>query len=445
MHHWNAIAIDASGLDHTPVAPGENRVFGEQLGPGRSSRAMAIVHIAMFDAVNAIVGGYQSYTGLAPARDGTSMKAAIAQAAHDTLVALFPSQRASFDEQLAEDLSRIRAQRPGQGASPWGSGRPPRSSRCAPTTARSMPSLASASTSSRAISRGSGARIRSARSRSLWARTGARCTPFVLASADQFRVPPPPAMNSPAYTAAFDEVKRLGGDGIARRRSAPRTRRSIGIYWAYDGTPSLCAPPRLYNQIAMQIADQMGSDAVELARLLALVNVAMADAGIAIWESKYHYDFWRPVTGIRESDPGHRAHRSRATAIPRRSEIRTSRRSARRPAISTGPNFTPPFPAYPSGHAGFGGAFFQILAPVLRNRRHRVHLRIGRVQRRDAGQRRERCARSSRAASDASRRPRKRTARAGSISASTGRSTRPRASPWADAWRITSSSTRSGR
>src|SRR5262245_9129207 len=107
VHHWNEIAIDASGLDHTPVEPGEQRVFGENLGPGRSSRAMAIVHIAIFDAVNAIAGGYQSYTGLAPARDGTSMRAAIAQAAHDTLVALYPSQRESFDEELDDDLGRI--------------------------------------------------------------------------------------------------------------------------------------------------------------------------------------------------------------------------------------------------------------------------------------------------------------------------------------------------
>ena len=81
----------------------------------------------------------------------------------------------------------------------------------------------------------------------------------MLRSAEQFRVPPPPALDSPEYAAAFDEVKRLGGDGVvdadgAHRRSRPQ----IGIYWAYDGTPSLCAPPRLYNQIAMQIADQMG-------------------------------------------------------------------------------------------------------------------------------------------------------------------------------------------
>src|SRR5438552_9971567 len=87
LHRWNLIAINASGLDHTPVAPGENRVFGEQFGPGRASRAMAIVHIAVFEAVNAIAGGCQSYTGLPRASADTSMNmnAAIAQAAHDAL------------------------------------------------------------------------------------------------------------------------------------------------------------------------------------------------------------------------------------------------------------------------------------------------------------------------------------------------------------------------
>src|SRR5262245_5356267 len=60
VRHWNEVAINASGLDHTPIAPGENRVFGEQFGPVRASRAMAIVHIAIFEAVNAIAGGYQS-------------------------------------------------------------------------------------------------------------------------------------------------------------------------------------------------------------------------------------------------------------------------------------------------------------------------------------------------------------------------------------------------
>jgi len=68
IRHWNEIAINASGLDHTPVAVGENRTFGEQFGPTRASRAMAIVHIAIFESVNAIDGGFQSYAGLAAAR-----------------------------------------------------------------------------------------------------------------------------------------------------------------------------------------------------------------------------------------------------------------------------------------------------------------------------------------------------------------------------------------
>src|SRR5262249_1779811 len=77
VQRWNLIAINATGLDHTPVAPGENRVFGEQLGPGRSSRAMAIVHIAMFDALDAVVGGYTSYTGTQAPHGPMSVDAAI--------------------------------------------------------------------------------------------------------------------------------------------------------------------------------------------------------------------------------------------------------------------------------------------------------------------------------------------------------------------------------
>ena len=117
-------------------------------------------------------------------------------------------------------------------------------------------------------------------------------------------MPPPPALTTVAYATAFNEVKRLGGDDITTRTRRTLDQTLAGIYWAYDGTPSLCAPPRLYNQIAMLIADQMGSDVAEQARLLALLNVAMADAGIAIWESKYFYNFWRPVSGVREADPG---------------------------------------------------------------------------------------------------------------------------------------------
>ena len=107
VRRWNEIAIDASGLDHTPVAPDEARVFGEQFGPTRSSRAMAIVHIAIFDAVIAIDGGYRSYTGISRSPKEASVNAAIAQAAHDTLSVLFSSQAPSFDAALDADLKLV--------------------------------------------------------------------------------------------------------------------------------------------------------------------------------------------------------------------------------------------------------------------------------------------------------------------------------------------------
>jgi hypothetical protein len=172
----------------------------------------------------------------------------------------------------------------------------------------------------------------------------------------------PPRIDSADYAAAYNEVKTLGGDGVVTPTTRTAEQTQIGIFWAYDGTPSLCAPPRLYNQLTMQIAHKMGTDtdALELARLLALVNVAMADAGIAIWESKFYYQYWRPVTGIRESDEdtgpsGLGDGNPATTGDPSYSPLGA-------PASNlTGPNFTPPFPAYPSGHAGFGGALFEIL------------------------------------------------------------------------------------
>jgi PAP2 superfamily len=181
-----------------------------------------------------------------------------------------------------------------------------------------------------------------------------------MKSVYQFRVPPPPRLVHRAYAKAFDEVKRLGGDGIMTPTERTEDQTIAGIYWAYDGTPSLCAPPRLYNQIAVEIADQMDSNDVELARLLALVNVAMADAGIAIWESKYHYNYWRPVTGIREADEGSGPTGAGDGNPATIGDPNFTPLGA--PASNlNGPNFAPPFPAYPSGHAGFGGALFQIL------------------------------------------------------------------------------------
>src|SRR2546423_5142685 len=357
LHRWNQIAINASGLDHTPVAPGENRVFGEQLGPGRSSRAMAIVHVAMFDALDAIVGGYTSYTGTHAAPGPISVDAAISQAARDTLAALFPSQTATFNSYLAEDLAVIR--NPLQRANGIDLGR------------RTAAALL-------AMRLNDGSQFPEPRvgvdyfpsdlpghwrqdpvsliPLALGAHWG-QCIPFVVTSPSQFRAPPPPDMTSSDYTAAYNEVKNLGG-ATGSQRTEEQT--FIAIFWAYDGTPSLCAPPRLYNQITVQIADQRRLSAIQFGRLLALADVAMADAGMTVWESKYYYDFWRPIMGIRESDQG-----TGPTGLGDGNPYTIGDPNFMplgAPASNlTGPNFTPPFPAYPSGHAGFGGTLFQVM------------------------------------------------------------------------------------
>jgi hypothetical protein len=166
-------------------------------------------------------------------------------------------------------------------------------------------------------------------------------------------------MTSDEYAAAYAEVLELGGDGSANSptsRTADQT--EIGIFWAYDGTQGLCAPPRLYNQIAAVIAQQEGLSEYENARLFCLINVAMADAGIVGWLSKYEYDFWRPVVGIRNGDADGNPD---TTGIPNWTPLGAPASNETFPN-----NFTPPFPAYVSGHAIFGATLFQTLTRFFR-------------------------------------------------------------------------------
>ena len=368
LRHWNEIALDANALDHTPVAPGEMRVFGEQLGPTRTSRALAIVHIAIFDAVNAITGEYQSYTGLAPAPPDASLAAAIAQATHDTLVALFPSQTATCDQLLAEDLKQIRAGRAKVNGVEAG-----RRAAAAILALRANDGsdVAEARLDTDFLTSNAPGKWRQDPISQIPIAYGLHwgsVTPFVIASAAQFRAAPPPALTSPEYTAAFNEVKRLGGDGVVTPTQRTAKQTIAALYWAYDGTAGLGTPPRLYNQITVEIADQKRLRVTELARLLALVNVAMADVGIASWETKYVYQFWRPVTGIREADQGAGPSglgdgNSATIGDPTFTPLGA-------PASNLmGPNFTPPFPAYVSGHAAFGAALFQTLRNFFRTDR----------------------------------------------------------------------------
>ncbi len=356
VRRWNEIAINASGLDHTPPQQGENRTHGEQLGPCRAARAMAIVHLAIFEVVNCARATSESYLGRPQVGTVISLDAGIAQAAHDCLAALFPAQSSLFAGYLAEDLALMR---PG------------------PAKIQGIDLGQSIAAAVLALRENDGSdhdepRVGiehiTANAPGRWRQDpvsghplalGAswpQVTPFVLSSGSQFRLPPPPALDSLEYSMAYVEVKRLGGDGVTTPTERTEEESFIGVFWAYDGTPSLCAPPRLYNQIALAVAAEKRTTEMELARLLALVNLAMADAAIAAWDSKYHHDFWRPVTGIREGGPdapddGNEDTVGNPSFMPLGA-----------PASNlTGPNFTPPFPAYPSGHATFGGALFQVL------------------------------------------------------------------------------------
>src|SRR5436305_2374907 len=204
LHRWNLIAINASGLDHTPVAPGENRIFGEQFGPTRASRAMAIIHIAIFDAVSAIDGHFKTYTGLGRAPADTSMECAVAQAACETLDALFPSQKPTFDQELTYELAQI-------------------ANSARKTNGISLGHNAASAILSLRVNDGSqaaepriGIEFITSNAPGKWRQDPisqipialgtywGRVTPFVIQSSHQFRSPAPPALNSAEYAAAYN-------------------------------------------------------------------------------------------------------------------------------------------------------------------------------------------------------------------------------------------------
>ena len=358
--YWTNLAWQVIAIDHTPPLPDGADLDADQLGPTRSSRALAIVHLAIFDAVNAICRRYPAYSGNLPAFADSSKDAAIAQAAHDALAALYPHQAARIDAWLAADLARLPAGRATLNGSDVG-----RRSAAAILALRAGDGLYPVDPAvgvDYTVSTAPGQWRPDPVSRipiALGAWWGS-VRPFVLQSVTPLRAPPPPPLSSAAYASAFNEVKQLGGDGIhtPTTRSAEQTR--IGIFWSYDGTAWIGTPPRLYGQIALQLALRRTGDPLELARTLALVHVAIADATIAVWDTKYVYDFWRPVTAVREASPGS-GPSGQGDGNPATVGDPTWTPLGSPASNLIGPNFTPPFPAYTSGHAGLGSAMFQVM------------------------------------------------------------------------------------
>jgi hypothetical protein len=364
LAYWSELAWRTIAIDHAPPPAGP-AAYIEQAGPTRSSRVLAIVHIAIHDALTAIYRRYPAYSGPLPAFADSSPDAAIAQAAHDTLATLYPRQAVRLHKLLNADLARLPDGRSklngidiGRRAAAAilalrandGSERPE------PVVGEDYPLYQEPG--KWRPDPVSGVQV------ALGAYWG-QVKPFVLPSAAAFRPPPPPALASDAYARAFNEVKQLGGNGPSTRRTEEQTR--IGIYWGYDGTAWLGTPLTMYNQIALQVIRTRSTDPLAQARALALLNVGLADSVIAGWEAKYYYRFWRPVLGVREASPG-TGPTGKGDGNPDTLADPNWTPLGAPASNLAGPDFTPPFPSYPSGHALTGGATFQTLRKLYGDR-----------------------------------------------------------------------------
>lgn len=336
-----ALAASSASIARADVVTDWNKIlFEAALVPPATSplvitRNAAIVHAAVFDAVNGIDRRYTPFRVEPAAPKKTSSRAAAIQAAYATLVRLYPAQKSTFDAKLAASLAAI-AQGPEAEKNSWiargiewgqsvadaiwalrtndGFTPPPPAflggsdvGQWRPTP----PGLAS----------GAGPQF-------------AYMTPWVMQSPSQFRPAGPPAISSERYLTDFNETKTRGG-AASLSRTADQT--VACLFWNSTTASSY------WNDLAASLAAESENTLQENAQLFALLNLAIADAAIACWEAKYHYVFWRPITAIAlaETD-GNGATTSDACWAPLFA--------------------TPNHPEYPSGHSTLSSAAAAVLA-----------------------------------------------------------------------------------
>lgn len=332
IFHWNAILLEASRRDHS-----QGYANGQQGGPTNTSRAMAIVHLAIHDAVafvNRPGAAYlkKKYNITLNKPVGANLDQTIDGAAYTSLRAMYPlyddffkdsndtGATASFD--FGRDIAlALLEQRSGDGSA---------------NPALPAPALQYGSHRVDPYNPSQGFLGRQWGDVDHFVGPRKALAPFPGSGLPSY-------LTDTAYQRDFDEIKAYGARE-RNDRSAEQT--LIGVYWGYDGAQGVGVPPRMYNQIARKIG--MGLSVSAAAELFAQVNVAMADAGIDAWHYKYTNNLWRPVVGVREEkSPGGDVFWAPLGAP------QTNRANAR--------PTTPPFPAYPSGHATFGAALFQTL------------------------------------------------------------------------------------
>jgi hypothetical protein len=297
-----------------------------KMAPAAAQRIVTIMHLAMFDAVNSIEPRYRPYLTQVPASAGTSKEAAAAAAAGTVLARLNPAAEGEFRSAMAAYLAaipegdakaqgislgeavaaKILAARAQDGADAPDSYRP----KTRPGVYVPTPPMVSS--------------------------TWPTLKPFAMGSPSQFRAAPPIALTSEQWAADYNEIKDLGAKA-STKRSARQT--EDARFWLITG-------PQSADPIVRQVAIAQKMSVVDCARFMALAAVAAADAGIAVFEAKYHYDFWRPVTAIRNGDSDNNP--------------ATERDAAWQPIDAT-----PMHPEYPCAHCLVSGAVASAVEAAL--------------------------------------------------------------------------------
>ena len=338
---WNQVMLDANAGDSRLLIP-------DQGGPTRTSRAFAIVSVAMFDAWNSVAHRYDPYLSELSGYNNADQTAAVSTAARDTLIAMFPQQTRKFRLAWTVALQPIPAGIPRNRGIDLGR-----------RVAQAILAERSNDNSDMNLPYNDSTLPGYHRPDPLHPNQGFHAPhwgfvdPFVITDLHSHLCPPPPDLDSFEYAVAYQELLNFGGDGVESNTIRTREQTITGNFWAYDGTPGLGTPPRLYNQVVRTIAIQKRNTVEKNARLFALVNLAMADAGVQCWYSKYYYEFWRPVVAIQNGDED-------TNEFTIGDPLWTPLGAPATNGAGDGVNFTPPFPAFASGHATFGAAAFVV-------------------------------------------------------------------------------------
>jgi hypothetical protein len=290
-------------------------------------REMAIMHVAMFDAVNSITRRYRPYMVQLPASETTSQEAAATAAAAGVLIGLHPEAAAKIQAASASALAAIPEGEAKANALALGQAVAEKILSVRSKDGANAPDDYRPKTKPGVYVPTAAVMVGS---------TWPRMTPFALTSPSQFRAPPPILLTSSEWAANYNELKEFGGKNSAKR-SAQQT--ETARFWLAVGPPA-------YHQIPRQLVTAKQMSVVESARFMALYSIALTDASIAVFDAKYHYEFWRPVTAIRNGDLD--------------DNPATEREPTWQPIDST-----PMHPEYPCAHCIQSGAAAGVIEAVL--------------------------------------------------------------------------------